>query len=155
MALRVGDEAPAFSLDGMATDGSRRTYELDDYRGTPLVLVFYPADNTPVCTVQLTRYTEAFPSFEGSGAEVLAISPQTVDSHESFSARNGGFAFPLLADLDKEVGRRYGVVGPLGFYRRSAFVIDRQGRVRWLNRSITGLSFPSSSDLVDAVEAAR
>jgi peroxiredoxin Q/BCP len=156
MALGVGEPAPDFELDG--TDGTpagRRRYALSDYRGVPVVLVFYPADHTPVCTAQLVSYTKEFPAFRGVGAQVLALSPQSIESHELFAADHGGFAFPLLADVDKEVGHRYGTVGPLGFYRRSAFVIDGDGMVRWLRRSATGLTFPSSGSLVDAVADAR
>jgi peroxiredoxin len=147
-----GEPAPDFDLEGTDPAGGRRRYRLSEFRGRPVVLVFYPGDDTPVCTVQLNRYTADFPALEGTGAQVLALSPQSVESHERFSARQGGFAFPLLADLDKAVGRTYGIVGPLGFYRRSAFVVDRDGVVRWSSRSITGLSYPSADDLVDAVK---
>ncbi len=153
MAPRVGDTAPDFALAGTdGTDDGRRSYSLAEFRGRPVVLVFYPGDDTPVCTVQLTKYTDEFPAFANVQAKVLAVSPQSVDSHDRFADRNGGFAFPLLADTDKAVGRDYGVVGPLGFYRRSAFVIDPDGKIRWSQRSITGLSFPSTEDLVNAVE---
>ena len=73
--------------------------------GRPVVLVFYPGDNTPVCTRQLTTYTAEIDAFREVDAQVLAISPQSVESHDGFSANQGGFAFPLLADVDKEVGR--------------------------------------------------
>ncbi|MEA3217990.1 MAG: hypothetical protein QOJ19_4146 [Acidimicrobiia bacterium] len=155
MSLGVGDQAPDFELEG--TDGTfsgRRRYRLSDFRGRPVVLIFYPGDDTPVCTVQLTQYTEDFPAFEERGAQVLAMSPQSVESHERFSRNRGGFAFPLLADSAKDVGRLYGTVGPLGFYRRSAFVIDPDGVVRWVSRSLTGLNFPSSDELVTAVNDA-
>lgn len=153
MGPRVGEDAPDFELDGTdGTDSGRRRYSLAEFRGRPVVLVFYPGDDTPVCTVQLTRYTDEFPAFANVKAQVLALSPQSVGSHEKFADRNGGFAFPLLADTEKAVGRAYGVVGPLGFYRRSAFVIDPEGRIRWSQRSITGLSFPSTNELVAAVE---
>jgi peroxiredoxin Q/BCP len=152
MSVKVGDAAPDFELDGTdGTEAGRRRYRLTDYRGRPVVVVFYPGDDTPVCTVQLTSYTEDAVDFQQVGAQVLAMSPQTVESHERFAASQGGFAFPLLADPDKAVGRRYGTVGPLGFYRRAAFVIDAEGVVRWVSRSITGLSFPATSVLVDAV----
>ncbi|MDH4147349.1 MAG: peroxiredoxin [Acidimicrobiia bacterium] len=152
MAPRVGEQAPDFELDG--TDGTpegHRRYRLSEFRGRPVVLVFYPGDDTPVCTVQLNSYTEEFPTFEGVGAQVLALSPQSIESHDRFAEKQGGFAFPLLADPDKEVGRSYGVVGPLGFYRRSSFVVDGQGVLRWVQRSLTGLRYPSSAELVQAV----
>ena len=75
-----GDKAPGFSLDGTdGTEAGRRTYSLEEFRGDPVVLVFYPADNSPVCTVQLRSYTEDISSFADVGAHVLAISPQSVE----------------------------------------------------------------------------
>jgi peroxiredoxin Q/BCP len=146
----VGDRAPEFDLPGT---GDKR-YKLSDYKGQPVVLVFYPGDNTPVCTRQLNAYTENWAQFEGIGAVVLALSPQDVESHENFSCKQGGFAFPLLADTDKKVGEAYGILGPLGFYRRSVFVIDGDGVIRYAHRSSTGLTFRSTDELVSAVKAA-
>jgi peroxiredoxin Q/BCP len=145
----VGDKAPDFSLPG--TDG--RDYSLTDYRGKPVVLVFYPGDDTPVCTKQLTAYTNDIGQFEGVGAQVLAISPQSVKSHESFRTKHG-FAFPLLADTDKEVAGRYGTLGPLGFPRRSVFVVDAEGVNRYAHRAIAGLTFRHTDELVEAVRSA-
>ena len=79
------------------------TYSLAEYRGKPVVLVFYPGDDTPVCTKQLNAYNDGLDQFTELGAQVLAISAQDVDSHDRFSAKHGGFAFPLLADTDKAV----------------------------------------------------
>jgi peroxiredoxin Q/BCP len=146
----VGDEAPDFTLAG--TGG--RTYTLGDERGTVVVLVFYPGDFTPVCTAQLRSYSNDFGAFEELGATVWAISPQDVDSHERFSASEGGLKFPLLADVDKAVGRRYEILGPVGFYRRSVFVIDPEGVVRYAHRSTAGLSFRPATELVEAVRGA-
>jgi len=146
---KVGDPAPDFTLPG--TGG--RDYTLSDYRGQPVVVVFYPGDNTPVCTLQLNQYTEDIGRFEGVGAQVLAISPQDVASHEAFSADQGGFAFPLLADTDKAVGRAYGILGPVGFYKRSAFVVDAEGVVRYAHRATAGLSYRPVEELVEAVRA--
>lgn len=156
MGIGVGNQAPDFSLPGTdGTDPGRRTYTLSEYRGRPVVLVFYPGDNTPVCTRQLTSYTSDIDAFESVGAQVLALSPQSVESHEGFSCKQGGFAFPLLADEEKSVGDAYGVVGPLGFYRRSAFVVDSAGVVRYAHRAVAGLTFRPTAELVAAVEAAR
>ncbi len=85
---------------------------------------------------------------------MLAISAQDVASHERFSAKHGGFGFPLLADTDKAVAGRYGTLGPLGFPRRSVFVIDADGVVRYAHKAIAGLTFRSTDELVRAVEAA-
>lgn len=151
---KAGDVAPGFTLDGTdGTDAGRRPYSLEEYRGEPVVLVFYPADNSPVCTVQLRSYTEDIAAFSDVGARVLAISPQSVEAHEDFAAENGGFAFPLLADVDKDVGRSYGILGPIGFYRRSVFVIDREGVVRWAHRATAGLTFRPVEEIVAEVRA--
>jgi peroxiredoxin len=144
----VGDAAPEFTLPG--TGG--RSYSLAEFRGRPVVLVFYPGDNTPVCTTQLNAYSDDFEQFDGLGAQVLAVSPQSVESHEQFSCKQGGFKFPLLADEDKSVGQDYGVVGPIGFYRRSVFVVDGAGVIRYAHRSAHGLTFKKTDELVAAVK---
>jgi thioredoxin-dependent peroxiredoxin len=150
MAIGVGDKAPDFELEGT---GGRR-YTLSEYRGKPVVLVFYPGDDTPVCTRQLTKYTDDIEAFTNVGAQVLALSPQDVASHEKFSEKRGGFAFPLLADTDKAVGKAYGILGPAGFYRRSVFVVDADGLVRWTHRAIAGLTYRSTDEIVEAVRKA-
>jgi peroxiredoxin Q/BCP len=151
MGVGVGDTAPAFTLPG--TGG--KDYSLADYAGQPVVIVFYPGDDTPVCTMQLRAYSDDFSQFGDAGAVVWALSPQDVDSHNRFSGKNGGFKFPLLADTDKEVGRLYGILGPVGFYRRSVFVIDPEGVIRYAHRALSGLTFRPVGELVDAVAAAR
>lgn len=146
----MGDAAPDFTLPG--TPGGR-PYSLSDYRGRLAVLVFYPGDDTPTCTTQLASYSADLDQFAGLGAEVLGISPQDVDSHERFSGKLG-LAFPLLADTDKEVGRTYGLVGPLGFYKRSVFVVDGDGLIRYAHRSPHGLTYRRTDELVAAVQEA-
>ena len=149
-----GSVAPEFSLEGIdGRTGAVSTYDLTSFRGRPLVLVFYPADNSPVCTLQLRTYTDEFSAFDALDAQVAAISPQTVDQHRAFAADNGGFAFPLLSDNGKAVGEAYGVLGPVGFYRRSVIVIDAEGIVRWAHRSTAGLTFRSVDDIAVAVAA--
>ena len=153
MMARVGEPAPDFTLPGTdGTDTGRRDYTLSELRGQPVVLVFYPGDNTPVCTRQLNSYTEEIDAFEGVGAQVLAISPQDVASHEGFSEKQGGFAFPLLADTDKAVGDAYGIIGPIGFYRRSVFVVDAEGKVAYVHRAVAGLTFRPTDELVRAIQ---
>jgi len=154
--LRIGEAAPTFTLPGTdGTDAGRRGYRLEDYRGRPVVVVFYPEDHTPVCTEQLRTYTAQIADFDGVGAQVLAVSPQSIESHEGFAREEGGFAFPLLADEERAVGDAYGIIGPLGFYRRSAFVVDGAGVLRYAHRSTAGLTFRPTAELVAAVEAAR
>ena len=150
MALGVGDQAPDFTLPG--TGG--RSYSLSEYRGRPVVVVFYPGDDTPVCTKQLNSYNDELAQFETLDAVVLAISAQDVSSHEKFADKHG-FRFPLLADVDKKVAGSYGVLGPLGFMRRSVFVVDAGGTVRYAHRALAGLTFRSVDELTAALTAAR
>lgn len=149
MAIGSGDQAPDFTLSG--TGG--RDYSLREYRGKVVVLVFYPGDDTPVCTKQLNSYNHDLAEFEGLDAQILAVSPQDVASHEKFAAKHG-LQFPLLADTDKAVGGSYGTLGPLGFYRRSVFVIDGAGVIRYAHRAIAGLTYRPVSELVEAVKTA-
>lgn len=149
--VAVGDVAPDFALSG--TGG--RTYRLSTFRGRTVVLVFYPGDATPVCTRQLRSYATDFEAFAGLGVQLLAISPQGVSSHEAFSADNGGFPFPLLADEDRSVAKAYGVLGPLGFYRRSVFVVDGDGIVRYRHRSPHSLTYRPTQALIEAVRRAE
>lgn len=154
--VAIGAPAPDFAVPGTdGTEAGRRTYRLSDYRGQPVVLVFYPGDNTPVCTRQLNEYTDEIDAFHDVGAQVLALSPQDLTSHETFADKQGGFGFPLLADTDKAVGEAYGILGPLGFYRRSVFVIDASGTVAYSHRAIAGLTFRPTEELVRAVNEAR
>jgi peroxiredoxin Q/BCP len=159
VTISVGEKAPEFTLPGIggAQEGTEggKDYALSDYSGQVVVLVFYPGDNTPVCTKQLNAYTSDIGEFTGVGAQILAISPQSVESHEGFSAKQGGFAFPLLADTDKKVGEAYGILGPLGFYRRSVFVVDAEGVIRYAHRAVAGLTFRPTTELVNAVKAAQ
>ncbi len=146
----VGALAPDFTLDGTGD----RDYTLSEFKGQPVVLVFYPGDNTPVCTMQLNTYSSDIAQFEELNAQVLGISPQGVESHEQF-ANVHDFSFPLLADTEKSVGRAYGVLGPVGFYKRSVFVIDRGGVIRYAHRATAGLTFRKTNELVEAVRAAQ
>ncbi|MEI7591807.1 MAG: peroxiredoxin [Actinomycetes bacterium] len=153
MTLEIGTPAPDFSLLG--TDGTelgKHTYRRSDYLGQPLVLVFYPADHSPVCTVQLQTYSHDIAQFADVGAQVLALSPQSVDEHSRFSASHN-LAFPLLSDTDKVVGAAFGILGPLGFYRRSLFVIDDLGVIRYAHRATAGFTFRPTDEIVDAVLA--
>lgn len=148
MSVGVGDQAPVFRLP--ATGGT--TVSLDDLAGEPVVLVFYPGDDTPVCTKQLSAYSRDLSEFEALDAHVLGISAQDVESHELFAAKLG-LKFPLLADTDKVVAGLYGTLGPLGFPRRSVFIIDRQGLIRYAHRAIAGLTYRPVSELVEALDS--
>src|SRR5450432_1923574 len=145
----VGKTAPDFTLPGVlvTADGAPRAdYTLSAQRGTPVVLAFYPGDNTSVCTKQLCSYTSGLDSFTGLGATVWGISPQDVDSHEGF-ARKHGLAFPLLADVGLAVSRLYGITLAGAGLRRSVFVVDASGIVLWKHVTLVGLTFPSAATI--------
>ncbi len=122
----VGEKAPGFTLE--STHGR---IELSDRLATGAVLlVFYPGDDTPVCTRQLCDYRDHLEDFESLGVGVLGINPQSVESHRSFAVKHE-LPFPLLSDPEREVCRGYGAVGLLGMTRRSLFLIARDGRVAY------------------------
>ncbi|HEY8218223.1 MAG TPA: peroxiredoxin [Acidimicrobiia bacterium] len=125
----VGDPAPDFTLPGVEK-GVRRDFTLSDYRGRKVALAFYPGDATPGCSIQLKSYRDDFEQFERAGAVVLAISPQDVESKERWCEREH-FEFPLLADTDKKVIAQYGATSPIIGVKRSIFLIDTAGVVRW------------------------
>ncbi len=150
MSIGVGDKAPAFSLP--ATGGS--TVSLADFAGHPVVVVFYPGDDTPVCTKQLNSYSRELDEFTALDAQVIGISAQGLASHEAFAGKHG-LKFPLLADTDKAVAGLYGTLGPLGFPRRSVFIIDGQGVVRYAHRAIAGLTYRPVSELIEILTSLR
>ena len=143
--LNVGDPAPDFELPGTGD----KTYRLADYRGRKLVLAFYPGDFTAVCTKQFCSYRDNSDKLDELGADVLSISPQSVDSHERFSEEKR-LNVPLLADEDKSVARAYGVLaGPM--VRRAIFVVDEEGIVRHRKVTLAGLTYESVDDIERAV----
>jgi peroxiredoxin Q/BCP len=101
----------------------------------------------------LNCYNNELAQFTDVGAQVLAVSAQDVASHDRFASKHG-FQFPLLSDTDKAVAALYGTLGPLGFPRRSVFVIDAAGVVRYVHRAIAGLTFRPVEELVGAIRAA-
>ena len=147
MSLGVGDQAPDFTLPG--TGG--REYSLSEFQGQCVVLVFYPGDDTPVCTKQLNTYNDDLEQFSDMNAQVIGISAQDVGSHDAFASKHG-FAFPLLADTDKTVAGLYGTLGPIGFPRRSVFILDAEGVVRYAHRAIAGLTFRPVEELIGELE---
>ena len=146
--LRVGQSAPTFGLEGTGS----RTYSLSDYAGRDVILAFYPGDFTPVCTKQFCSYREDGDRIEALGVEMLGISPQSIESHEQFSAKHG-LTVPLLSDPGKRVAKAYGVVGPGGFIRRSIFLVDGEGVVRYRHVALFGLRYQDVGDLERAIEA--
>jgi peroxiredoxin Q/BCP len=146
MALRVGDQAPDFELE--ADDGSH--FRLSERHGR-LLLVFYPGDNTPVCTAQLCDYRDGIEQFSGLGVEVIGISKDGPESHRRFKASKR-LPFALLSDTDLAVARAYGAVGVMGM-KRAVFLIDAQGRIAWQHVEALALFRRSRVELIQAIEA--
>jgi thioredoxin-dependent peroxiredoxin len=159
--VEVGDAAPDFELPGTG----EKTYKLSDYLGKNVVLAFYPGDQTTVCTKQLCSYRDNGDRIDHLDAEVLGISPQSVDSHEHW-VKEQSLNVPLLADEDLAVSKRYGVTAWLGpmarftelkdtpggrYIMRSIFVIDGEGTIRYKHVSRTGSTYQTVGDLEQAV----
>ena len=141
----VGSEAPDFELPG--TEG---TFKLSDHRGERVVLLFYPGDNTPVCTKQFCSYRDRAEDFAGLNATVVGISGQGLESHEEFTAKHS-LNVPLLADVDKSVASKYDAAGALGV-KRAVIVIDEQGIVRHRHDHRLGLDFQSVDELKEVLD---
>jgi peroxiredoxin len=149
-ALSPGTAAPDFSL--AASTGE--TLSLSDFRGRPVVLVFYPADESSVCTSQLALYNEAEHLFDEHDAQLLGISVDGVASHQAF-AESLNLSFPLLADDEPtgEVAGRYGVFNSDdGVSERALFVVDPEGVIRWSHVSPRGVN-PGANGILDALES--
>ena len=129
--IEEGKPAPDFELRSDAGE----TIKLSDLRGRPVVLYFYPKDDTPGCTKEACEFRDAYDGFRERGAEVLGVSPDDVASHGKFKAKHQ-LPFTLLADPDHSVAEKYGVWGERSFagknymgINRSTFIIDREGNV--------------------------
>ena len=130
--LEEGVKAPAFTLT--ADDGSK--VKLADLKGSPVVLYFYPADDTPGCTKEACAFRDRFADFQKAGAVVLGVSTDPVKSHDKFAAKFK-LPFTLLADEDKAIVQAYGVWGEKSFLGRKylgthrvTFLIGPDGRIK-------------------------
>ncbi len=144
--LKVGDIAPDFELE----DQSGSLVSLDQLlaKGV-LVLYFYPADFTRLCTVEACAFRDAYDDLWSVNVQIVGISPQGADSHSQFVAQYN-LPFPLLCDERKEVIRAYGVDGPLGFgVRRVTFLIDGTKHIN--NRVVADLSVKKHMELIQTV----
>jgi peroxiredoxin Q/BCP len=142
---RVGEQAPDFELQG--TGGS---FRLSEHRGERVVLLFYPGDDTPVCTRQFCSYRDRADDFAALDATVVGISSQTVASHDQFVAKHG-LNTPLLADVDGDIAKAYSVFSSRLGTRRAVVVIDEQGIVRHRHDHLLGLDYQSVDELSDAL----
>jgi peroxiredoxin Q/BCP len=129
--IEEGRPAPDFELESDAGE----TVKLSDFRGRPVVLYFYPKDDTPGCTTEACEFRDAYDVFRERGAEVIGVSPDTVASHAKFKSKHG-LPFTLLADPDHEVAEKYGVWTERKNYgktymgiNRSTFIIDPEGKI--------------------------
>jgi peroxiredoxin Q/BCP len=119
-----------------------------------VIVAFYPGDFTPVCTRQFCSYRDGQDHLDDLGVDVLGISPQNIESHERFTTKYG-LTVPLLADEDRSVIRRYGVLAPGGLVRRSIFIVDPEGIVRFRHIALLGLHYKDVDDLGKALAAVR
>jgi peroxiredoxin Q/BCP len=131
MPISAGVPAPEFTLQ----DDTETTRSLSDYRGQPLVLYFYPKDDTPGCTTEACNFRDDYSAYQQAGVTILGISPDTPKSHARFKAKFA-LPFPLLADIDHKVCEQYGVWGLKKFMGReydgvfrTTFIIDAQGKI--------------------------
>jgi peroxiredoxin Q/BCP len=126
ITLKAGDKAPDFSLK---TDEGK-TVSLSDFEGkSNIVLYFYPKDQSPGCTKEACNFRDNLEKFNELGAKVLGVSVDDVDSHKSFKEKDN-LNFTLLADPDKKVTKKYGVLNKFGMASRVTFVIDKQGIIK-------------------------
>ena len=126
--IEAGKKAPAFSLN----DQSGKTHRLADYAGRPVILYFYPKDDTPGCTKEACEFRDNIFAFNKLGAVILGVSVDDVASHKQF-AEEHSLPFTLLADSSKETAKSYGVLrsalGIMEIAARETFIIDPQGRI--------------------------
>ena len=123
--IAEGEMAPEF--EGATSQGSR--LRLADLRGHPVVLYFYPKADTPGCTMESKGFRDHFTELGEREVRVVGVSTDTVDEQRAF-AQKYGFQFPLVADSDRAIATRYGVLGGSGHARRVTFLIGADGRVR-------------------------
>jgi thioredoxin-dependent peroxiredoxin len=140
--IQEGDKAPAFSL---LSDEAKKV-KLNDFAGAPLMIFFYPADDTPACTKEACNFRDKAAEFAKLGAKVIGISPDSADSHAKFK-KKFKLNFPLLVDEDHAVADKYGVWGEKNLYGkkfmgliRSTFLIDAKGKIAkaWRNIRVAG-----------------
>src|SRR3954463_11710500 len=149
--LREGSSAPDFTL----LDGDGAQWRQSDHRGNVVVLLFYPGDETPICTRQMCSVRDRWEDYTATGAEVVGISTNTVESHKSF-AEHHQLPLRLLADTDRKVADLYGAQSLIpGKVARSVFVIDAKGLVRYRDVRPLGLFKLKDDDTIRAIREAQ
>ncbi len=148
--MNIGDTAPDFTLK----DGDGNDWTLSDHRGRVVVLLFYPGDNTPVCTKQLCSVRDHWSEYQATGAEVVGISTDTVESHKVFAEQNQ-LPLRLLSDTDRSVSSKYDMRSWLpGRSARGVVVIDRQGKIVHHKAEAVSLFRPSDENVLAAIRSA-
>ena len=145
--LAAGDTAPDFTL---RTEKGEVAHLADALKNGPVVLVFYPMDNTPGCTAQLCAARDAAPQYAAAGVTVWGVNNGNAQSHQAFIAKHG-ISAPLLVDSDFEVAKSYDAVlglGPLRFVNRTVVAVGRDGKIIFYRRGS-----PSTGEILAAVEA--
>ena len=149
--VREGSNAPDFSLPD--SDGSQ--WRLSDQHGKVVVLLFYPGDETPICTKQMCSVRDRWEDYAATGAEVVGVSTNSVESHKRF-AEHHELPLRLLSDLDRKVADLYGAKSLIpGKVARSVFVIDADGVIRHRDVRPIGLIRPKDDDIIRAIRAAQ
>jgi peroxiredoxin Q/BCP len=144
----VGDVAPDFTLQGTAG-----AFTLSEHRGERVVLLFYPGDDTAVCTKQFCAYRDAASEMADLGARFVGISTQGMASKESFRAKYG-LTTELLADPDGAVCAAYGVLAKrLGIAKRTVFIVDENGLIALRHTNFLSLTYEGVEDLRRALES--
>ena len=146
-----GSPAPDFSL----LDGDGQNWRLSDHQGKVVVLLFYPGDETPICTRQMCSVRDRWEDYAATGAEVVGISTNSVESHKSFAAHHE-LPLRLLSDTDRTVADMYGAQSLIpGKVARSVFVINRAGVITHRDVRPLGLFRPKDDDTIAAIKAAQ
>lgn len=149
--VATGQPAPDFTLK----DGDGNDWRLADQRGRVVVLLFYPADETPVCTRQMCSVRDRWEDYQQTGAEVVGVSTGSVESHKNF-AEHHGLPLRLLADEGGRVSRAYGAASWIpGRTARAVVVIDPEGVVRYHKVQTLSLFRPKDDEIIEAIRAAR
>jgi thioredoxin-dependent peroxiredoxin len=143
--LQVNDQAPEFSL----RDERGRSFSLASHRGERLLLVFYPGDNTPVCTRQFCDYRDGVEAFAGLGVQVVGISNDNAASHRKFKTKYH-LPFILLTDADLGTAERYDSKGLMGM-KRSVFLIDEEGVIRYKHIESLALFRRTKEELLEVI----
>jgi len=148
--MNTGESAPNFTLK----DGEGNDWKLSDQSGKTVVLLFYPGDNTPVCTAQLCSVRDHWSEYQATGAEVVGISTDTVESHEGFAEKHQ-LPLRLLSDPDGKVSAEYGMKSWLpGRSARGVVVIDKEGKIAYNKVQPLSLFKPKDDDVLAAIKKA-